>query len=170
MDGTRDMWFRTLETLYEETGHPRGELKICTDCAEAPCEVGPEQVTLLPFEAEYIQARLAREGRLQTLETIRAIAGCERCPFFENKRCAIHPHRPIDCRTYPLVPVFRGDEITFQVSGVCPLRAGMDRPFIQLMEGVWQRLQPLLPPEWRRLYNDRQPAEHLVHLVKIRKM
>jgi Fe-S-cluster containining protein len=169
MNGAREIWLQTLEALYEETGHPRGELKICTNCAEAPCEVGPEQVTLLPFEAEYIQTRLAREGRHQSLETINSIAGCDRCPFFEDKRCAIHPHRPIDCRTYPLVPVFQGDDLTFQVSGVCPLRAGMDQPFIELMEAVWQRLLHLLPQDWRREYNDRQPAEHLLHLAKIRK-
>ncbi len=165
----RQRWMQLLAALYEETGHPRGELKICTDCIEAPCEVGPEQVTLLPFEDEFIQARLAAEGRQVPLEQVQAIAGCEQCPFFVSRRCSIHPHRPIDCRTYPLVPSFaEAGEVTFTVSGVCPLRAGVDRPFIRLMTAVWEKLQPYLSSDWKASYAARQPNDRLEKLVNPR--
>jgi Fe-S-cluster containining protein len=162
-------WMQLLAELYEETGHPRGELKICTDCVEAPCEVGPEQVTLLPFEDEFIQTRLAAEGRRVTLDDVRGIAGCELCPFFVSRRCSIHPHRPIDCRTYPLVPSFAAErEVAFTVSGVCPRRAGVDRPFIHLMTAVWEKLLPHLPAAWKVHYAARQPKDRLERLVNPR--
>ena len=168
MDDSRTEWLAFFADAYAETGHPQGELKICTDCTTAPCEVGPEQVTLLPFEDEYIQSRLAAEGRSESLETIRRIAGCEQCPFFQNRRCAIHPHRPLDCRTYPLVPVFGEHDVLFKVSGVCPLRGGMDQPFIALMRRVWKRLLPRLDPVWKARYNDHQPKEYLEPLPRVR--
>lgn len=164
----RQRWLQLLAELYEQTGHPRGELKICTSCAEAPCEVGPEQVTLLPFEDEFIQSRLAAEGRSVSLAEVQAIAGCEHCPFFVSRRCSIHPHRPIDCRTYPLVPTFAAEqEFEFTVSGVCPLRAGVDRPFIQLMMDVWKKLLPLLSAQWKGGYAARQPSDKLEKLVNL---
>lgn len=164
----RQRWLQLLAEIYEQTGHPRGELKICTSCAEAPCEVGPEQVTLLPFEDEFIQSRLVAEGRAVSLVEVQAIAGCEHCPFFVSRRCSIHPHRPIDCRTYPLVPTFGAkQEFEFTVSGVCPLRAGVDRPFIELMRDVWNKLLPLLPPQWMQGYAARQPSDKLEKLVNL---
>jgi Fe-S-cluster containining protein len=166
----RQGWLQLLAELYEETGHPRGELKICTECAEAPCEVGPEQVTLLPYEDEFIQARLAAEGRCVSLAEVRGIAGCEQCPFFVSRRCSIHPHRPIDCRTYPLVPRFALGEqrIAFSVSGVCPIRAGVDRPFIELMRVVWEKLHVRLSEDWKKTYAARQPSARLEDLVNPR--
>lgn len=167
MDENRSSWFALLERIYAETAHPRGELRICTDCAEAPCEVGPEQVTLLPFEAEFILERLMRDGISASLEDVNGIAGCQHCPFFRERRCAIHPHRPIDCRTYPMVPVFAPGSTTFSVSGVCPRRAGMDQPFIELMTAAWARLAPRLPDEWKHTFNARQPRQLLEPLVHI---
>jgi Fe-S-cluster containining protein len=104
---------------------------------------------------------------LVSLDEVHGIAGCRQCPFFQGHRCAIHPHRPVDCRTYPMVPVFGDTTIQFRVSGVCPKRAGMDEPFIRLMTGVWQRLTPHLPEAWRKHFNARQPREYLEPLVKI---
>jgi len=167
MEDKRSTWFSLLEQIYAETAHPRGELKICTDCADAPCEVGPEQVTLLPFEAEFIVQRLEHTGMRVSLEEVKGIAGCQHCPFFQSRRCAIHPHRPVDCRTYPMVPVFAADSITFSVSGVCPRRAGMDEPFVQLMAGVWEHLAPRLPEAWKQVFNARQPRQFLEPLVNI---
>jgi len=167
MSDQRREWFALLDDIYTDTAHPRGELRICTDCVEAPCEVWPEQVTLLPFEDEFIQKRLAAEGRDVSLETVRGIAGCRECPFFQNRRCAIHPHRPVDCRTYPMVPVFSRPDPEFKVSGVCPLREGMDLPFIRLMRGVWMRLSPRLTSQWKSGYDRRQPREYLRALIQI---
>lgn len=168
MGDNRDVWFELLGSVYEQTGHPQGELKICTDCAEVPCEVGPEQVTLLPFEAEFIQSRLRAEGREESIATIEGIAGCARCPFFQQQRCSIHPHRPLDCRTYPLVPDLRNGVIDFQVSGVCPRWDGSDVPFVGLMAQVWRRLQPHLSEPWWREYGARQPRKYLQPLIQIR--
>jgi len=167
MPDQRRVWFALLESVYEETAHPRGDLRICTDCSDAPCEVGPEQVTLLPFEDEYIQRRLARAGVTVSLETVRGIAGCRQCPFFQGHRCAIHLHRPVDCRTYPMVPVFSESKIRYSVSGVCPIRAGMDQPFIRLMTRVWSRLAPSLSAAWKSEYDRRQPREFLEPLPKV---
>jgi Fe-S-cluster containining protein len=167
MENDRSAWFSLLERVYDETAHPRGELKICTDCADAPCEVGPEQVTLLPFEAEFILGRLERAGVIASLEEVKGIAGCQHCPFFREHRCAIHPHRPVDCRTYPMVPVFAAGSIKFSVSGVCPRRAGMDEPFIRLMADVWENLAPRLPEAWKQGFNARQPRQFLEPLVNI---
>jgi Fe-S-cluster containining protein len=100
------------------------------------------------------------------IEQIRGIAGCEHCPFFVGRRCSIHPHRPIDCRTYPLVPTFKEPcAFSFSVSGVCPLRTGVDRPFVSLMTGVWRRLLPRLTPAWKSQYAARQPIDRLERLV-----
>ena len=167
MEDDRRAWFELLSELYAQTGHPRGELKICTDCAEVPCEVGPEQVTLLPHEAEFIQVRLKADGEDVPITMIEGIAGCERCPFFRQQRCSIHPHRPIDCRTYPLVPALVDGEIRFQVSGVCPRWDGTDQPFVQLMEGVWRQLNPHLSLKWWQEYAARQPRKYLQALIQI---
>ncbi len=167
MPAGRKQWYLLLEEIYAETAHPKGELRICSDCEDAPCEVGPEQVTLLPFEDEFIRDRLAARGAHVALETIHDIAGCKHCPFFRARRCAIHPHRPVDCRTYPMVPVFVGNGVTYTVSGVCPRRAGMDLPFMKLMSAVWNRLTPFLPKAWMAAYNERQPHRYLQDLGNI---
>ncbi len=162
----RERWFGLLGAAYRSTGQPQGELRICTACPDPPCEVGPEQVTFLPWEDEFIHRRLAAAGRHVPIETVRAIAGCERCPFHVQGRCAIHPHRPIDCRTYPLVPRFSGvARVEFTVSSVCPLRSGIDKPFIKLMADVWASLLPHLPTGWKERYAERQPIERLERLT-----
>lgn len=168
MGGDREAWFELLGSLYEQTGHPQGELKICTDCVDVPCEVGPEQVTLLPHEAEFIQARLRAEEREEEIATIEGIAGCALCPFFQHQRCSIHPHRPIDCRTYPLVPTVKSGAVRFQVSGVCPRWDYSNAPFVDLMAKVWRQLIPHLSADWWRGYAARQPRKYLQPLTQIR--
>jgi Fe-S-cluster containining protein len=61
--------------------------------------------TLAALEERQILARLRRPWELKALEDRRKI-GTEYfalgipCPFLEEERCSIHPHRPMCCREY----------------------------------------------------------------------
>lgn len=148
--------FRLLSIVYNLTNGTDGEIKKCLDCIGCPCEAAEsgEHVTLLPYEAEYIACKLKKQGREDLALLINTISEAGICPFLKEDRCSIHNIRPIDCRSYPVVPKFDGIDLSFAMSKACPhwMQINDNQKFVDLFKQVWIMLLPLLGKTWCEEY------------------
>ncbi len=83
-----------------------------------------------------------------------------RCPMLSCKaKCEIYHTRPIDCRSYPVVPRFSLEDNSvecFLADSYCPLTklsSLLPEGFIKQITNVWNYLAPDLPLEWKAQYN-----------------
>jgi len=169
------IWLQRIESLHQATTKKRAKLEcapLCTArcCPQARALKDPDYAVghvaiMLPFEMEYILSKtdIAQE-QLQraSLELapgisidIGFVTSATPCPFLtDNYQCGIHDIRPLDCRSFPLIPVFNSDEtVSFRVDRDCPSAHTFSTSYQDLLKDIWLDLLPELPMNYRILYN-----------------
>jgi len=148
--------FSLLSAAYNLSNKIAGEVKECSNCIGCSCETveSGERVTLLPYEAEYIECKLKEKEKQDFIPLINLMTEVEICPFLKDYKCSIHDIRPIDCRSYPIVPKYNGIDLSLVVSKVCPywMKITKNEKFINLVEKIWAMLLPLLDKTWWEEY------------------
>jgi len=162
-----EAWRARVRRIHQATAH--AELPCAEVCPEARCETeGDEGVLFLPYEHEVVSEYLGRDiteiesVHLMELSTLSLpvvyLDGESPCPFLTaNLRCSIHDARPFDCRSYPVMPIFEanGRVLFYQAYPKdCPLGGKVSDDFRELMESLWREVNPHLPQEWKRFYNE----------------
>jgi Fe-S-cluster containining protein len=152
------------------------ELPCWTVC-RGLCEE-KENAYFLPLEEEYIAGRLglgpdafppvkAHEGPVNAMVSITTQGLVPRhCPFDEMKdgfhNCTIHGVRPMDCRSFPVFPIYHPDkpeeEMAFYAADYCPVHQNLPQAFLERIVSAWRLLAPRLPDWWWREYNQDLPA------------
>jgi len=168
-------WFRRLESMGKAT---TGEAML--DCAalctgrccphaamatrEPAYTVSPVAI-MLPFEMEYIIAQTGVDPARfrRTLAEIAPGVVVEigsfdiekPCPFLTGDfRCRGYDFRPLDCRSFPLTPVFGANgELTFRLGTGCPSLGTFSQAYQARLKTVWRELRPHLSADYRALYN-----------------
>lgn len=133
-----------------------GRFLLCEKCRDVPCErsTSEDDVLLLPFESQFISQNLRKKGSCSDIRTIRGIqTSNNKCPFFIKKRCRVHSFRPIDCRSFPLVPVFNNGFFTLKISSSCSFGDRISQSFYDEMKVMWVKLLPVLSESWKKSYN-----------------
>jgi len=170
----RATWFQLLENLYQSITE-KSDLECATRCSARCCPkskasqnssdaVGHVAI-MLPFEMEYIASKTnAPAERLQqeriqfthdTYLDIGFTTSSTPCPFLsDDNRCGIYDIRPLDCRSFPLIPAFdlEGD-IGFRVDGECPSAITFSNANQMQLKAIWKELLPNLPMSYRIAYN-----------------
>ncbi len=168
-------WFQRLTTLYNSISESSG-LECETRCHGRCC---PKQKTaqniaeaighvaiMLPFEREYIIAQTGISPNL--IQSIRIpfsnnneldigfITNDLPCPFLtKENHCAIYNIRPLDCRSFPLIPVFEEDgTLNFRVDNDCPSVITFSSSYRESFQYLWLELLPHLPMSYRMTFND----------------
>src|SRR5512139_2049613 len=137
-------WFERFDLILDHHKTvPLSGLK-CLELCQARCcpqvamraldpgEIPSSVVVFLPFEMEYLIATLGvspdifRRWPLDLAPSVTIAIGIldlgKPCPFLtEALHCKIHFHKPLDCRTYPLLPFrdLRGN-LDWQLGDNCP--------------------------------------------------
>ncbi|MCH8853011.1 MAG: hypothetical protein IID41_10220 [Planctomycetes bacterium] len=126
----------------------------CSLCEEK------ETLVLIPGEAETIAEEVGADAAVKgsLLRMLKDADGSDKaCPMqcTACKSCEIYPTRPIDCRSFPVVPEFSADgRVQVRVSrSYCPIADDLPDGFVQTVQRVWQELSPHLPDDWKRRYN-----------------
>jgi Fe-S-cluster containining protein len=162
-----------------------GEVYALTANAELPCWTvcqglceEKESAFFLPIEEEFIAEGLglgtdaflpvqAHEGPVNAMVSITPQGPVPRhCPFDVVKNgchnCTIHGVRPMDCRSFPVFPLYDPDKpqegLKFFVADYCPLHRNLPPEFLRLITSAWMKLAPHLPDWWWREYNKDLPA------------
>lgn len=169
-------WFQRFDKIlfHNETFSP-SNLK-CLELCEAHCcphakmlqmplgEIASPIVVLLPFEMEYLVERLGasrasfRIWPLDLTSELRIEIGMfdlgKPCPFIENDRiCTIHTHKPLDCRTFPLLPSLNSShELEWLLCESCPSLDFLNPAFSEQIKHIWQDVAPALPRAWWDFY------------------
>lgn len=168
-------WFERLETLRHRTTGESG-LACATRCTarccphaamatQPPAYTVSHVMIMLPFEMEYILARTGVDpARLQRIPVEIApglihdigFANIETpCPFLTpDYRCRAYTFRPLDCRSFPLTPVFGPDgALDFRLAETCPSLDTFLPAYRERLKAIWRALLPYLSMGYRTLYN-----------------
>ena len=170
----RTQWFQRLEQLYQAIEQSSG-LECATRCNARCCPKAKTSVhddppvghvaILLPFELEYIVAKTDIDPAVLQQSSIAFSAGktlnigsmtsAKPCPFLDDEnQCGIYAIRPLDCRSFPLIPVFSEQgTLSFRKDGDCPSTLTFASDYESAFKDLWQDLLPHLPMTYRLLYN-----------------
>ena len=114
-----------------------------------------ELLVLLPEEKDFIAEDHAPSSLLFSLvETAASIRSCPaKCECTDS--CTIYPSRPMDCRSFPVVPTFEPDgSVSTRVShSYCPIADSLPEGFVAAVHGAWTMLRPHLPTQWMERFN-----------------
>ena len=166
-------WFQRIEHLHEAANGSAG-LECASQCTARCC---PQSIArrdpayavghvaiMLPFEMEYILSRTdvaptqLQHAPLELAPGITIDIGfvtrSTPCPFLTtNYQCGIHDIRPLDCRSFPLIPVFSSNgTMTFRLDAECPSIREFSAAYQVQLRGVWEDLLSKLPINYRMLY------------------
>lgn len=169
-------WFRRLESLGEALTGEAAMLDcaaLCTGrcCPHAamatrePAYTVSHVAIMLPFEMEYIIAQTGvaparfRRTPAEIAPGIVVEIGSfdieKPCPFLTGDfRCWGYACRPLDCRSFPLTPVFGANgKLTFRLGTGCPALGTFSLDYQARLKAVWRELLPHLSADYRALYN-----------------
>lgn len=146
------------------------------ECVE--CEKN-EGLLLLPSEQEIISERLGKEKNNQMLfrqdgfGNYYEASNCNCTMFSKKGRCTIYKDRPLDCRSFPVVPRFSltdDTKVQFFISDTyCPLGKNISKlppNFIHDTVKTWKYLVPMIPLSWKKLYNERNAKIYVKEITK----
>ena len=169
-------WFERFDQILDDSKTiPASNMK-CLELCQARCcpragmrtmpahEIASPIVVLLPFEMEYliektgVSKELFRRWPMALSPDVTIEVGMldlgKPCPFLkDNLQCSIHEHNPLDCRTFPLLPVldYRGS-LEWELGENCPSLNFINPKFVEAVKDVWHDLMPHLPRAWWDLY------------------
>jgi hypothetical protein len=170
-------WFARLERLNTRCHQfPPTGLK-CLDICSALCcpqvqmrsmsweQVASHVVVLLPFEMEYLIEKVGASLDSFRLWPVKMAPGVvidvgmfdlgRLCPFLQpNSLCGIYGDRPVDCQTFPLLPVLnQSGQLDWTYGQNCPSLPTLSPLSDQAVWAVWVELYAVLPKSWWALYD-----------------
>lgn len=171
----RSSWFQRIEHLHQSIAQQSG-LECAARCTARCCpkakalsrvdEPVGHVAIMLPFEREYILSHTNIDSELlgrdripftaNTTLSIGFMTSEVPCPFLtDDNQCGIYDVRPLDCRSFPLIPVFHQQgSISFRVDDTCPLATTFSIAYQEELKDLWEELLPHLPMSYRFLYNE----------------
>lgn len=83
------------------------------------------------------------------------------CPFYQDKHysqhCSKYHNRPVDCRIFPLFPIFEIKESSFRIARAgdyCPIHDDIKDPFLKAVTEVCSLLNMSMNNDWKNRYNE----------------
>jgi len=169
-------WFARLtqlNSLYRAL--PPTGLQCLTGCSALCCpriqmrdmrldQIASPVVLFLPFEMEYIIEKTGisvdafRRWPVKMAPGVLIDVGMfdlgRPCPFLETDlRCRIYGERPVDCQSFPLLPVLDPTgQLVWKDVQRCPSLASFNSAFREQIQQVWIELNEVLPGGWWELY------------------
>ena len=114
-----------------------------------------ELLVLLPGEKDFISEDHAPLSLLSSLAeaAVSNLACPAKCECTNS--CTIYPSRPIDCRSFPVVPTFEPDgSVSTRVShSYCPIADSLPDGFVAAVHAAWTMLRPHLSAQWMERFN-----------------
>lgn len=172
----KETWIALIPDLHKATTKENANLQCASLCTARCCPqvrsrhdpnyaVGHVAI-MLPFELEYICEQT--DTSMEIFETagieyskdfnlsIGYITNKNPCPFLTHDyKCGIHSIRPLDCRSFPLIPVFQANgEITYRTDSDCPSVDSLSKEYQDSLKKIWSELLEHLPMKYRMLYNE----------------
>jgi len=169
-------WIALIQKLHQATTKENANLQcasLCTArcCPQARSRHDPNYAVghvaiMLPFELEYLceqtdtsmeQFEIANIKYSEDFNlSIGYITNKNPCPFLTHDyKCGVHSIRPLDCRSFPLIPVFQRDgDIAYRTDSDCPSVEFLAKNYQDLLKKIWSELLEHLPMEYRMLYNE----------------
>lgn len=172
LDIWRQHWHDIFDRVFGRTDVDSGVpcLSICEAlcCPRRPhpSRSASDHVIFLPFELEYLSQTGgfpvdAEDFVWQSVPLTAEPDGpavdvpyAEHCPFLDGHRCGIYAHRPIDCRTFPVLARRAPTEAapSLMISAECPGRERVADDFVSHIRAIWDEVGAAAPPAWWALF------------------
>jgi Fe-S-cluster containining protein len=173
----RQEWFARLDQLtsLRQKLPPTG-LQCLKRCSSLCCphvqmrdmtldRIASAVVVLLPFEMEYLIERTSVSVDTFRRWPVEMAPGIvirvsmfdlgKPCPFLQpDFRCGIYEKKPVDCQTFPLLPVLDpSGQLVWDYAEQCPSLALLNPAFEEQVKKIWANLYKVLPKGWWDLYH-----------------
>ena len=145
--------FHNIYKEFYSKDKETGNFEQCDICKDATCERSDDEVLFLPYESQFIFQNIDNDKVFINSKTLKEVETTEQdCPYFKEKRCKIHSHRPIDCRSFPLVPLFHKGKFILKISSSFPYGHKITQDFYDSTNEIWTKLSPVLSDNWKQRY------------------
>ena len=120
---------------------------LCNKCEELP-------VMYLPGEAEKIAKKLGitpdKLGKKSKQGFYYIGKNDKDCIYLQNGKCQMYELRPLDCRSFPIVP-FYDKKMRFMLINFCKAAETIDKDFIEKTINEWKKAKP--SEKWLKEYS-----------------
>ena len=146
-----------FEKAYKLLYSNLGCSKDCQYCEEnSSSQYLPGELEFLSKKFKVPKNKLATsyEFNGHTLWQIKpGVKGC--CLFYKSGRCTKRNIRPLDCRSYPVIPYLEDEKISVKLDKKCPLvkQDKIKKYFIKQCLMAWQIVYP--PKWWLEIYKNK---------------
>ncbi len=117
-----------------------------------------ESVVFLPGEEGFQDLDVGSHQGFNTRDGFYFLSADDHhCTFFNNSKCEIYSERPIDCRMFPLYPVFDIEANTVEIGTsdkYCPIVDNIPDDFIIAVISVCNLISKNVSNKWKFLYNE----------------
>ena len=161
---TRDAFSQMLRLLARFDGMCPRDCQACED---------PEAMVLLPGEEEFLGCAAVDLAKLlRTEDGFLCIPESHKgdCPWLEPGECSIYACRPVDCRIFPLYPVFDVESGAFTLKRAeshCPGARNLPEGFENAVREVCHLVNQQAQPEWKKLYNRISEGKDLAPMERV---
>ncbi len=176
IDRLRGEWLARLEQLNARCrGFPATGMDCLNNCSGLCCPqvrmrgmaldaIASPIVVFLPFEMEYMIERHGvaedafRRWPVEMEPGVVIDVGMfdlgKPCPFLKpDCACGIYSDRPVDCQTFPLLPLLdAAGQMVWSYGQECPCRPAFHPAYDDQVRAMWADLNQALPRAWWDLY------------------
>ena len=121
----------------------------CNKCENLPIMYLPKEAETIAKNLKINPKELGKESKKKDYYYIGRFD--PDCKYFTQGKCGIHEIRPIDCRSFPIIPYFEKGKMNFLLTYFCPAAKSVDKTFIQQTIKMWKDANP--PAEWLKEYS-----------------
>jgi len=148
-----------FEKAYGLIKDDLGCSKNCKICEEGSLQFLPGEVEFLSKKLRIAKNKLAHSYQIDghiiwLLPKIKVPKIDKHCPFYKFGKCIKRYARPLDCRSYPLLPYLKKGKLSVKLDKQCPLvkQKKIKKEFIRRAFKAWKIVNP--PKWWIEIYKN----------------
>lgn len=126
----------------------------CNICENGWIQFLPGEIEFLSHKVKIPKSKIAKLYKMHGKKVWMRLQKDSHCPFFNLGRCSIRKWRPMDCRSFPVVPKIIKNKIVMELCIRCPLvkKGEIKNTFIRKANEAWKIINP--PRWWLKIWNE----------------
>lgn len=112
----------------------------------------PREIDFLSKKLNIPKEKLANQHKINGHFVWGITVDEKNCIFYKFGRCIKRSARPLDCRSYPIIPFLKKGKLDVKLESKCPLvkKKMIKKEILEKIRIAWQTVNP--PDWWLKIY------------------